>query len=183
MPLILPRHNARVLQQAAPAAAPLQTAAAAAATAAANQVHLFFSGTHRMALVPGAIYTNSMLNFLNLGPHQVDYRQPLFLIGGSSRLRGNGGTANDLQLSSPDLRVNDHPTQFFKILFGGPTRDVNPLRLFSISGARRWAAMWHDACALAGTQGADSIITINVGTLLAGRRIVAAQVLLQEHIC
>lgn len=109
------RHGSRALQQAAPALAPLKTAAAARAAAAANQ---------------------------------VDYRRPLFLIGsaaglnssalgGSSGFRGTGATSADLKLSSPDLRVNDHPTQFFKVSFGGPTRDVNPLRLFSISGARR----------------------------------------------
>ena len=58
---------------------------------------------------------------------QIDYLRPLFVIGGAAGLNssapggsssGNGGssaTAAAPQLSSPDLRVNDHPTQFFKV--------------------------------------------------------------------
>lgn len=48
--------------------------------------------------------------------NQIDYRRPVFLVTVGDANSGSIGTsAAQLKLSSPDLRVNDHPIQFFKV--------------------------------------------------------------------
>ena len=47
---------------------------------------------------------------------------------------------DEVVISSPADNINTLTTQFFKLDFGGRTVEENPLRLFAIDGASRWAA-------------------------------------------
>ena len=48
-------------------------------------------------------------------------------------------------IDSPELRMNGAPTQLFQIDFGGATKELNPINLFTVNGAVECAPLIHSS--------------------------------------
>ena len=51
-----------------------------------------------------------------------------------SIMQASGG---GVDVYSPVQRINSMPTQFFRVSFGGPTQEEDPIQLFSITNTKQ----------------------------------------------